>query len=118
MELNQTTIDISMNGKSIYNNKYKEARRRICRHKGIKDISDVDIIEALVEEIDYYRNRIQFQEKLIKELSKDYIKDTRIECESKIYSCGIDEGDKDYQVISYYDNGELIKQIIKPINSN
>lgn len=40
-----------------------------------------------------------------------------IECESKIFCCGIDEGNKEYQVISYYDkNGNLVKEDIKCLN--
>lgn len=40
-----------------------------------------------------------------------------IECERNIYGCGIDEGDKDYQVTSYYDNrGDLIKENIECLN--
>lgn len=53
MEVKQTVDDILINGKSILNNKYTKTRERICRIRGKKDISDMDIIEALVEEIDY-----------------------------------------------------------------
>lgn len=37
--------------------------------------------------------------------------------ERNIYSCGVDKGDKDYQVISYYDDsGNLIRQEIECLN--
>lgn len=45
-----------------------------------------------------------------------YKEDNNIDCERNIYSCGLDEGDKDYQVISYYKNGELIKENIECLN--
>lgn len=35
----------------------------------------------------------------------------------KMYSCGVDGGNKDYQVISYYNNnGELVKETIEDLN--
>ena len=35
----------------------------------------------------------------------------------KIYSCGVDGGNKDYQVTSYYNkNGELVKETIENLN--
>lgn len=41
-----------------------------------------------------------------------------IKCERNIYNCGIDGGDKDYQVISYYDkNGNLIEEKIESLNN-
>ena len=41
-----------------------------------------------------------------------------IKCERNIYNCGIDGGDKDYQVTSYYDNnGSLIEEKIESINN-
>lgn len=37
--------------------------------------------------------------------------------ERKMYSCGVDGGDKDYQVTSYYNNnGELVKETIEDLN--
>lgn len=40
-----------------------------------------------------------------------------IECQRNIYGCGIDGGNKDYQVTSYYDNrGDLIKENIECLN--
>lgn len=41
-----------------------------------------------------------------------------IECERNIYSCGIDGGDEEYQVISYYDNnGNLVEEKIERTNN-
>ena len=37
--------------------------------------------------------------------------------ERKMYSCGVDGGDKDYQVTTYYNNnGELVKETIENLN--
>lgn len=107
MEVKQTVDDILINGKSILNNKYTKTRERIYRVRGKKDISDKDIIEALVDEIDYYRNKIQLLTEKIDNTSQT------IECERNIFNCGIDGGCKDYQVTTYYDrNGNLIKEEI------
>ena len=111
MEVKQTVDDILINGKSILNNKYTKARERICRVRGKKDISDMDIIEELVKEIDYYSNKIQLLTEIIHNTSQT------IECERNIFTCGIDGGGKEYQVTTYYDrNGNLIKEEINCLN--
>lgn len=41
----------------------------------------------------------------------------KIISERKMYSCGVDGGNKDYQVISYYNNnGKLVKETIEGLN--
>lgn len=53
------------------------------------------------------------------ELTNILSKQTRvmkIDTERKIYSCRIDEQDKDYSVTSYYKNRELIKEKIEECN--
>ena len=42
----------------------------------------------------------------------------KLTSERKMYSCGVDGGNKDYQVISYYDNNEkLLKEDIEELNN-
>lgn len=55
------------------------------------------------------------------ELTNILSKETRvmkIDTERSIFSCGIDGGIKDYSVTSYYKNGELIREEIKPAYKN
>lgn len=41
----------------------------------------------------------------------------KVMSERKMYACGVDRGNKDYQVTSYYNNnGELIKEKIESLN--
>ena len=49
----------------MVNNKYLETRKRICRFKGDNSLSDKDIIEYLIEEIEGYRNKIKHLEDYI-----------------------------------------------------
>ena len=113
MKIEQTVDNILINDKPILINKYKETRKRICKIKGEKDISDMDIIESLAEEIDYYRNKIKLLTEIIHKNNQT------IKCERNIFNCGIDGGDKEYQITTYYDrNGNLIKEEIISCLSN
>ncbi len=53
---------------------------------------------------------------LDKQYAKNYKENKTHEIDSNrnIYCCGIDGQGKDYAVTSYYDNGELIKEEIRP----
>lgn len=58
--IEQTVDDILINGKSIVkSNKYEQTRRRITRFKNNYNMSDKEIIEALIEEIEQDGNKIQ-----------------------------------------------------------
>ncbi len=56
----------------MINNNYLETRKRVCRFKGNKDLSDKDIIEYLGEEIDEYRSKIRKLEEIIEEYQGQY----------------------------------------------
>lgn len=69
MMIEQTVDDILINGKSIIKkDRYTETRKRVTRFKNQTSISDKEIIEYLAEEIEQYRNKIQYQEEYIKGL--------------------------------------------------
>lgn len=57
----------------IKQSRYEETRRRITKFRNKFDISDREIIESLVEEIEEYRNRIENQNRIIDELSEKTI---------------------------------------------
>lgn len=115
MEIKQTVDSILINEKSILNNKYAETRKRICRFKERNDLSDKDIIEVLAIEINEYRNRIQEQEKTIKELQeKQTIESETMELkvaepkEAEI----IDEDIEEVETTNIYASGKLLTTTI------
>lgn len=69
MKIKQTVDDILIDGK------YKKTRDRVCKFIGNYNLSDKDIIEHLVKEINQYRNTIQLQQEKIKELKEKKIQD-------------------------------------------
>lgn len=83
---------------------YKRTRARISRLYNSCDISDKEIIESLVEEIEQYRNRIENLERINKE--KDII------TERNTFHCGTG---KDYEVVKWFEEGTLIKEEIRPL---
>lgn len=52
--------------------RYTETRKRIARFRNQFSISDKEIIEALAEEIEQYRDRIRCQEEYINELNNKH----------------------------------------------
>ena len=55
---------------------------------------------------------MEFKQTVVKEMP------CKVMNERKMYSCGIDRGIKDYQVISYYDNNRnLIEEKIECLNN-
>ena len=87
---------------------YKRTRARISRLYNSCDISDKEIIESLVEEIEQYRSRIENLERINKE--KDII------TERNTFHCGVDCGTgKDYEVVKWFEEGTLIKEEIRPL---
>ena len=64
------------------------------------------------ESITIIPEKLQNNITLIKE------KPCKVISERKMYSCGVDGGNKDYQVTSYYNNyGELVKETIEDLNN-
>ena len=99
-----------------YRNKIEKLEEYIdkLKEKQIEDtrLEDKDVIEitSTTQYADGKPISTTMKYKYKKTINQD------IECERNIYSCGIDGGDKDYQVTSYYDNnGNLIKEEIKSI---
>lgn len=70
MEIKQIADDILIDGKTILKNRYQKTRDRVTRFEHNYNMSDKEIIEFLDDEIRQYRNRIQEQEKTIKELQE------------------------------------------------
>ena len=70
MEIKQIADDILINEKTILKSRYQKTRDRVTKFKHNYSMSDKEIIEFLDDEIRQYRNRIQEQEKTIKELQE------------------------------------------------
>ena len=110
--------------------KYEQTRKRITQFYNNKSMSDKEIIEYLVDEIEQYREKIkkyiEKELKGIKEEIKTYNKTQKeeidelkrvgeITSESNIYHCGVDDGTgKDFFVTRWYEDGVLIKEEIRP----
>ena len=89
----------------------KELNKEVIIEK--EELEDIDVIEmtSITQFADGKPISTTMKYKYKENINQD------IECERNIYSCGVDGGNKDYQVISYYDNsGNLIKENIECLN--
>lgn len=115
MEIKQIADDILIDGKTILKNRYQKTRDRVTRFEHNYNMSDKEIIEFLDDEIRQYRNRIEEQEKTIKELQeKQTIESETMELkvaerkETEI----IDEDIEEIETTNIYASGKLLATTI------
>lgn len=85
------------------NELYQQARNRISKLNAKYYISDKEIIECLVEEINSYRDKIRRLE--------NTIHNKNIESEEQLLYCG----EEKYRVTKWYENEVLVKETIEHI---
>ncbi len=115
MEMKQIADDILINGKTILKNRYQKTRDRVTRFEHNYNMSDKEIIEFLDDEIRQYRNKIQEQEKTIKELQEKQTIETET-MELKVAEPKeteiIDEDIEEIETTNMYASGKLLATTI------
>lgn len=111
MEIKQIADDILINGKTILKNRYQKTRDRVTRFEHNYNMSDKEIIEFLDDEIRQYRDKIQEQEKTIKELQEKQTIESEI-MELKVAEPEeteiIDEDIEKIETTNIYASGKLL----------